>query len=278
MNKIDMHIHTNASDGILSPSTVIEWAVRLGMRGIAITDHDTTKGVIDALKTAKKHKNFIVIPGIEFSTFYKDMDIHILGYFIDYKNSDLIDMTDTIRNARIERAKKIIKKLKELRIDIENSEVFSTREYDLSIGRPHIARILVNKGYVDSIEEAFQKFLEKGKPAYVERFKLTIQEAIKIIQNANGIPVLAHPGLISKHVDITELIDKGIEGIEVYHTKHSEQDQEFYFKLAKQKSLFITGGSDFHDEIVGGVPEIGSVWVPYENIICMRDFLSREKF
>ncbi|HHY91304.1 MAG TPA: PHP domain-containing protein [Clostridiales bacterium] len=278
MDIIDMHVHTNASDGVLSPREAVEWAARLGLRGIAITDHDTVGGIKEGLQAAQKCKDFLLIPGIEFSTFYQDTEVHILGYFIDYQNEKLIRISERIRNARFERITKMIEKLNRLGIDIHVSEVFSAFHDAMSIGRPHIARILIEKNYAQSIEEAFHKFLEEGKPAYVERFKLSVEEAINLIRDAHGISVLAHPGLLDDHVDVKEIIDLGIQGIEVYHSKHSYEESQFYLDMAYKRNLLITGGSDYHDKAPDDAKEgIGSTGVPYDFVKTMMALVKTQK-
>lgn len=269
MHDVDMHVHTTASDGIFSPTEIVDWGVKLGLKGIAITDHDTVDGVEEAIKAAEKHSPFVMIPGIEFSTFYNGIEIHVLGYFIDFTNSRMLHMTNKIKEQRFERSKKMIDRLRALEYDIDFAEVDKLSNQG-AVGRPHIARILMQKGYVSSIEEAFEKLLAKGKPAYVERFKLTVEEAIEMIKEAKGIPVLAHPGLIDKKADIEDLIHKGFKGIEVFHTKHSASGSKKYLDLAKKFNIFVTGGSDYHDTLINGAPSIGSVGVSYESIIGMK--------
>ncbi|MCT4606789.1 MAG: PHP domain-containing protein [Marinisporobacter sp.] len=266
---IDMHVHTNASDGILSPRDVVYWAKERGFKGIAITDHDTIDGIKEAIKVSQEYDDFLVIPGIEFSTLYYDREVHILGYFIDYKNQQLIHMTKRIKNYRAKRIELMVDKLRELGYDIHFSEVKDDQK-EGAIGRPHVARILVQKGYVSSVSEAFEKLLSKGRPAYVERFKLTVDEAIEFIENAKGIPVLAHPALIDKGIDIEEIIKKGIKGIEVYHSEHSAFHNKMYLELSKKYDLFITGGSDYHDEMIEGIPNIGKIFIPYDTIKEMK--------
>lgn len=269
MKKIDMHVHTTASDGIFSPMEIVESAKKNGLKGIAITDHDTIEGISEAIEASKKYKDFIVIPGIEFSTIFDEVEVHILGYFIDFNNPKILYITEKMKNHRLERGKRIIEKLQEMDVDITLEDIYKVVEEGV-IGRVHIGRVLVNKGYVSSINEAFEKFLKKGRPAYVERFKLTIKEAVDMIEISNGIPVLAHPGLIDKKIKLTTIIEKGIRGIEVYHPKHSMIEKEYYLNLAKKYNLFITGGSDYHDGIVNGLPTVGSTAIPYETIMKMK--------
>ncbi|MBF8982131.1 PHP domain-containing protein [Lutibacter sp. B2] len=269
MYGIDMHVHTNLSDGIFLPSEIVDWAVKLGLKGIAITDHDIVDGIELAFERAKKYEDFIVVPGIEFSTIYKKKEVHILGYFIDYKNEEMLDICKKIQLDRQDRAKKMVQNLQRVGLNIKLEEVEDACKKG-SVGRPHIARILIANGYASCMEEAFVKWLKKGKPGYVERFKFTIEDAIYYIEKAGGIPVLAHPGLIDKQIDILNIIRKGIKGIEVYHTKHSDLDSENYLKLANEKKLFITGGSDYHDRMFKGIPTLGSVNIPYDRVIAMK--------
>lgn len=256
-----MHVHTTASDGILAPSDAILWSKRLGLKGIAITDHDTVDGIPEGIAEASKHEGFILIPGIEFSALYENEEVHILGYFIDHTNKVLTELTREIKDARFNRGQKIIKQLQSLGYNLSLSDIPALSE-DTAIGRPHIARLLVEKSYFSSIQEAFEVLLKKGKPAYVERFKLSVDDAIDAIISAEGLPVLAHPGLLSPNCDLNQIISKGIKGIEVFHTKHDKTQTKRFKRIAESKNLHITGGSDYHDNFNNGIPTIGSVTVP----------------
>ncbi|WP_165000327.1 PHP domain-containing protein [Anaerophilus nitritogenes] len=267
---IDMHVHTNASDGIFSPTQIVEWAYKKGLRGIAITDHDTVDGIVEAVYTSKKYGGFLLVPGIEFSCIYDGKEVHILGYFIDYTHQELINITKEIKDYRLKRIKKMIQKLQEINISIDFDEVKNIVK-DGSFGRPHVAKILVQKGYADSISDAFEKFLTRGREAFVERFKLSVEEAIDIIKKSGGIPTLAHPGLLDESIFIDDLIKKGFLGIEVYHREHDSQHEEIFFKKAKEYNLFVTGGSDYHDDQKEGVPTVGSVGISYESVINMKN-------
>ena len=258
-----MHIHTTKSDGILTPEQVVAWSHKIGLRGIAITDHDTIDGIEEGISASKGLKEFILIPGIEFSSLHKDQEIHILGYFIDNRNSQLISITNKIKEYRDTRATKTIEALKELNIEIDMEGV-NPGGKKKSIGRPHIARALMEKGYVKSVQEAFEKYLSKGRPAYVSRFKFSLIDTIETIKNAKGIAVLAHPGLLDKSVNLLEILDLGLEGIEVYHTDHSKEDSLKYWRLAQERELLVTGGTDYHDAFDGKIPSIGKITVPLE--------------
>ena len=265
-----MHIHSIASDGILKPSEIINWAVKLKLKGVSITDHDTIDGLKEAAQSAQDHNNFLFIPGIEFSTQCMDHEVHILGYWIDYEDEEIIKLTKKIMDDRINRGRRIIEKLIELGYNITFEEVLALSKGG-AIGRPHIGRLLVDKGYGRTIQDTFETLLGKGKPAYIERFKLLPEEAIEVITQAKGIPVLAHPGLLSKQIDINEIISKGIRGIEVYHTKHEKHDRQGFLEIARNNRLLVTGGSDFHDTFQNKRPTIGSVGVTFNSIYQFVD-------
>lgn len=264
MNKLDMHIHTTASDGKLTPIEVVELAIKKNLKGIAITDHDTVNGVIEAREY--NQNDIIIIPGIEFSCIKNNNEIHLLGYFIDYKNDNIINITNKIITHRKNRADKIIKKLNNIGVNIKVEDVLNESK-GKSIGRPHIARVLINKNYVNSINEAFEKYLAKGRPAYVKRYKLSLQEGIDLIHNANGIAVIAHPGLLDNSINLKTLIHSyNIDGIEVYHSKHSENQEKQFYKIAINDNLIITGGSDYHGDRKEIAFDLGDKYIDVENI------------
>ncbi|HHW61472.1 MAG TPA: PHP domain-containing protein [Syntrophomonadaceae bacterium] len=244
--KYDLHVHTTASDGVLSPAEVIQKAYRAGLSGLAITDHDTVSGLREAEEFLQKEPlDFTFIPGIEMNTEWDENEIHILGYFINPLYRPLLDRLVEIRQLRYQRAQKIVHTLQEMNYKIEMEQVKNLAEGEM-IGRPHIARALIENAYVRSIDEAFLKLLGRGKPAYVPRYKFQPAEAIHLIKEAGGVAVLAHPGLIRDPGKITETIHLGIEGIEVYYPQHSSEQIEYFLAMAQQENLLITGGSDFH--------------------------------
>lgn len=267
MNFIDMHTHSTASDGVYSPGKLVEYAIKKRLSGIAITDHDTIDGIEEAIQEANKYKDFFIIPGIELSTEHNSEEVHILGYGIDYKMEYLLEVLDNLQNARNNRAYKIIDKLSSLGFKINYEDLIQASK-NSSIGRPHIARVLIQKGYVKNSEEAFKKYLSKGCPAYVPREKLTPIDAVNIIEKSGGVSVAAHPGLLKSSTTLRYLIEIGINGIEVYHPDHTEDSSLKYLNLAKQHNLLITGGSDFHyppqDDRYHG--DLGSVTISLENI------------
>lgn len=267
MKLIDMHTHTTASDGMLTPEQLVDYAIQKGLAGIAITDHDTVDGIESAIEYTHKLKDFIIIPGIELSSDYNDEEVHILGYFIDFKSNKLSQLLYSLRLEREIRAKKIIDKLNKIGIDITFDEILMVFE-GASIGRPHIASILIKKGYVESIDQAFKKYLSKGGLAYVTRDKLTPKAAIDIIQSIGGFSVVAHPGLIQHQNILNDLITLGVQGIEAYHPNHSQAQTESYINIAKTHDLLVTGGSDFHyppnDNIYNG--DLGSIGIESQYI------------
>lgn len=255
---IDLHIHSTASDGTFSPTEIVNNAVKIAGKGnpvvIALTDHDTTSGIEEFQTAALAYKpQLTAISGIEISTNYHGIEIHMLGYNIDPRNKTLIDKLKIYRKSRDGRNEKIIKKLNEHGFKISAEELKPEKSGE-SIGRPHIARLLMKKNYVTSVQEAFDKYLAEGKCCYVERIMPTPQEAIQLIQNSGGFPVLAHIMLYKKldaaHKEklVYELKEAGLFGIEAYYNTYTPVEQEYVISLAKQWGLSITGGTDFHGQ------------------------------
>jgi len=255
--KIDLHMHTTASDGSSTPEELVKTCAELGLETIAVTDHDNTSAV-EAAKEAALNYSLDVIPGIEISTYRGEAEYHILGYFIDIENDSLLGLTEAIIQSRIDRTHEMVDKLTDMGYPIEFSDVkkFAT---GVSIGRPHVARALVERGYVDEIGDAFtDQFIGGGGEAYVEKKKVLPLEAIQVILKAGGVPVIAHPHLINhgKPLDkdeIARLKDAGLKGVEVYQTKHDEKTTLKYKKIAEELDLIITGGSDYHGENSPGI-------------------------
>ncbi len=242
----DLHIHTSASDGIFSPSEVICQAYEIGLAGLAITDHDTVDGLGEARSFIQKEGlNLEFIPGIEMNTELNGREIHILGYFIDYSNSSLLYRLREIKKARFTRAHKMVGRLSDMGIKVELKQVEEIAQGDI-IARPHIAQALVDNNYAATVEEAFDKYIGKGRPAYVNRYKFLPAEAIELVKTAGGISVLAHPGLIGDDNMIDNIVRLGIEGIEVFYPEHDTGQIAEYSRICREKKLLLTGGSDFH--------------------------------
>lgn len=269
MGKADLHIHTTSSDGMLSPEEVVKWAVYKKLSAIGITDHDTIKGIQPAIDYSINYK-IEIVPGIELSTEYNEEEIHILGYYIDYKKDWLQQKLNEIYESRYNRAIKMIEKLSDLGIQITLQQVKNIAEAG-TIGRPHIARAMQERGYIDNMKDAFKKYIGKGCPAYVERYKITCEEAIDMIKTLGGVPVLAHPGLINNKVNLNKILDIGIEGIEVYHSKHDDETIRNTYKLAVDRKLLITGGSDCHGIFINNEPILGNIWVDYKNVQLLKE-------
>lgn len=256
----DLHIHTTASDGRLSPREIYYQAKLANLKSIAITDHDTIQGVLDLRSFTIS--GIHIIPGIELNTDITDYEVHILGYNIDVTSSQLITELDKLAKGRTSRAQKIVDRVTDLGFPIEYNRVLQIAATSKSLGRPHIARALIEKGYFSTMSEVFNSLLARNAPAYVPHYKLAPEEAIRLIEIAGGIPVLAHPGLIGNNALIIELIRSGLRGLEIYHPKHTELQIKEYLALANEYRLKVTGGSDFHG-IPGRFPEqLGQFTVP----------------
>jgi predicted metal-dependent phosphoesterase TrpH len=264
----DLHIHSTASDGTLDPGEIIKLALKKNLSVISLTDHDTTDGIQEALDNAR-NTNLEVIPGIEINTDWDNTEVHILGYFIDYQSQQLQKVLNEMRHERDLRAIKMIKKLSELGLTIEYDLVKQIAG-DATVGRPHIARAMIECGYVKNIEQAFDDYLERGKPGYVPRTKIDPFSAISVIEKAGGVPVLAHPGLMKRDNLIPALVKKGLLGIEVYYPLHDQEATEKYIWYCHKYSLVMTGGTDHHGPGTG-YPMLGEVGVEKESVDNLKN-------
>lgn len=260
MKFADLHLHTIFSDGTYTPFSLISECENQGLSAISVTDHDTVNGIQAVAKIAED-KDIEVLPGIELTAEYEGKEIHILGYLIDSQNELLLKRLEILKENRIERAYKIIDKLKGEGVILRPESVFGLAKQG-TVGRLHIARAMVKEGVASSILEAFQKYIGDKCPAYVLDFRLSAKEAIKLIIDSAGIPVLAHPHTINNDEVIFKFIDYGLMGLEAYYPEHSQAMINFYLDLAKKHNLLITGGSDCHGEAKPQA-KIGSVKVPY---------------
>lgn len=245
--RVDLHCHTNVSDGTLTPTQLVELAARKGLAAIAITDHDVL-GALPEAKLAGDRLGVEIVPGVELSTTHGGIaDLHLLGYFVDPDEPRLATRLATFRAVRAARKGRIIDKLRELGVDVREDELPDAE----SIGRPHIARLLVEKGIVKSIQEAFDVYLAEGKPANVPKARIEAAEAIALVHGAGGVAVLAHPGLVKDGLGLraaSELVAAGLDGIEVEHSKHDSDTRRRLRELCQKHGLVETGGSDFHGE------------------------------
>lgn len=268
MKFADLHLHTVFSDSTYTPQELIRQASMKGLSAIAIVDHDTVCGIEPSIE-AGSSQGVEVLAGIELTTEYLDTEIHILGYLLDYKHKGLLEKLDFLRKNRIERVYKITDKLKELGINLEAKSVFDIVKQGVP-GRLHIARAMVKEKIVDSIFEAFRKYISDKGPAYVSGFKLSPYEGIKLIRDSGGISVLAHPYTLAKDELIPQFVEFGLMGLEVYYPEHTQSMINFYLDLARKYALLVTGGSDCHGD---AKPEIklGSLKIPYELVEKLKE-------
>jgi predicted metal-dependent phosphoesterase TrpH len=260
-NEVDLHIHTTASDGVLSPSQLVRLALQKGLKVIAITDHDSTEGLDEALEAARG-TGLQVIPGIEVGTDIPRGEVHILGYFIDHHRVGLQDVLSTLRHSRLDRAKGMLQKLRDLGRPLEWERVAAIAGRG-SVGRPHVAQAMLEKGYVTSLRDAFDRYLGRNRPAYVERFKLSPAEAVQLIRENQGIPVLAHPADIENlEALLPELLAAGLAGVEAFYNGYGAELVQSIVNLARKDGLIVTGGSDFHGLPTMSPTDLGGNFVP----------------
>ena len=276
MSKVDLHIHTTASDGKFTPAEIVRKAREAGLSYVGICDHDSIEGIASAQEAALNYPGVTIIEGVEINTDIPAGELHILGYFYDRNNFELKQTLERLRNCRIERAQKMINKLRKIGLKIDYLRVEELAGNG-AIGRPHIAQAMLEKGYVNSFREAFTKYINRGGPAYVERDKITPDEAIQLILRARGIPVIAHPLTFDSYEDIlAKLKLVGLAGIEVYYNNYSAEQISNLLRIAERFDLIPTGGSDFHGLDSMNESPLGTVEVPFESVERLIA-LSRQK-
>lgn len=277
MNTIDLHVHSNCSDGTLSPTELVQLAKQTGLTAFALTDHDNTNGLAEALLAAD-HLSLEVIPGIEFSTRFMDRDIHIVGLEPDWQNQDFQEQLQLYRQGRNQRNQKVIQKMRSDGIDISCEKMQALYGKDTILTRAHFARYLTEQGHAATISDAFQLYLNEGGRYFVPREKITPFEVTKLIRAYHGIPILAHP--FQYHFSdqelrelLRQLCQCGLIGIEVYYSTHTNEQTEYLQKLAQEFDLLPSGGSDFHGlnkpDISLGIGK-GTLSIPYELLNQLR--------
>jgi len=263
MKFADLHLHTQFSDGTFTPEELVLRAQNAGLACIALTDHDTVEGCARAAAACADVK-MEFISGAELTAEHEDTEVHILGYFLDTQNRVLLDRIGKFQAVRQNRIREMCAALKQLGIPLKAEAVFALANCK-SPGRPHVARALVKEKLIGNLDEAFEKYLKKGRPAWVPKTKMSALEGVELIHQAGGLAVMAHPGLNRTDDIIPGLVKAGLDGIECFHTKHSTVMAERYLEIAEKYDLLVTGGSDCHG-FSKKQPLIGTVKLPYEHI------------
>ncbi len=272
----DLHVHTTASDGDMRPGELVSKAASIGLETVAITDHDTIKGVPEAIRTGRQ-SGIHVIAGVEISADYEPGSMHILGYFKTLPDGFEQDL-QAVQAARRKRFPQIIEKLNALGYAITKDDVASIAG-DAQIGRPHIAKAMMQKGYVKDYETAFSTYLAKGKPAYVPKEKMNAHQALNLIHHHGGLPVLAHPFTLELEpyelkIAVEQLKSEGLKGIEVFYPEHTRSQKKLYAAIARDLDLFMTGGTDYHGLGRGRI-SIGDFGLDRETLHVMLDTFNR---
>lgn len=274
-SRVDLHLHTTVSDGALRPEELVKAAALVGIRKMAVTDHDSVDGIREA-QAAAAGLPIEVVPGIEVSASLNGDEIHVLGYLLDADDRSLQEALCRLQADRVTQAQAMVERLGALGCPLDWDRVREIAQRG-SVGRPHIAKALVERGYVGSVDEAFSRFLRRGGPGYVEGNKLLPQEAVGLIRAARGIPSLAHPiivGASDYRLDLTKLLpvmtEAGLEGIEAYYKGYTPDITASLLAVARQYRLVPTGGSDFHGGGVVADAELGAVEVPWETVDLLR--------
>lgn len=266
---VDLHTHTTASDGSTPPRALVAMAIEKGLSTLAVSDHDSTEGLDEAM-AAGRELGLDVIPAIELSTDIADGEVHVLGYLIDYQQPAFQATLRTLREARRGRAQKMVEKLSALGMPLEWAHVQRIAG-DATVGRPHVARAMVEKGYVPDIKTAFDLYIHRNGPAYVERYKLTPADAIALVHSVGGVAVLAHPFEGNGNLHLApELAPAGLDGVECYYTGYSQAQVQTLLDTAARYGLVATGGSDFHGAGVVADAFLGQPRVPYQVVLDLR--------
>jgi len=263
MKFADLHLHTQFSDGTFTPEELVLHAQKGGLSCIALTDHDTVEGCARTA-TACAAVKMEFIPGSELTAEHADTEVHVLGYFLDLENKILLERIAQFQAVRQQRIHEMVAALNKQGVALKVESVFALANCK-SPGRPHVARALVKEKLIGSLDEAFERFLKKGRPAWVPKTKMSALESIELIHQAGGLAVMAHPGLNRTDEIIPDLVDAGLDGIECFHTKHSTVMSERYLEIAEEHGLLVTGGSDCHG-YSKNKPLIGTVRLPYEHV------------
>lgn len=270
----DLHLHTRFSDGTYSPEELVSQAQRHELSAVALTDHDTVEGCAPTAALCQA-AGIDFIPGTELTAEHDGNEIHILGYLMDTANPRLLSEIAKFQAVRQQRVREIVSRLNHLRVPLEAETVFALADCR-SPGRPHVARALVRAGLSHDVDEAFERFLKKDRPAYVPKFKISVAQAVAVLHHAGGLAVMAHPGLTRADSIIPAIVEAGLDGIECFHPKHSVAASKRYLELAERFHLVVTGGSDCHGWSKDQ-PVIGTVTIPCERVVQLRARLAERK-
>lgn len=265
--RADLHLHTTYSDGTLSPGELVRQAAQAGLAAIAVTDHDCVDGVPEAVAASADHLE--VIPGIELTVAFRGVELHLLGFFLEIANPSVRARLARMRRTRVERLAQMIERLKTYGVTVSLDEVLALAAHGTA-GRPHLARVLAQRGFVKTPEEAFERFLGDKAPCFVKGATLTPATAAQFIREMGGVSTLAHPYKFVPDDWLPELIAAGVQGIEAHHPDHSPQIAEHYRQYAEQHGLLISGGSDAHGSWKVNGTAVGSITVPYECVERLR--------
>jgi predicted metal-dependent phosphoesterase TrpH len=268
MPEADLHTHTTASDGRLSPSSLVRLAAGQGLAAVAICDHDTTDGLDEAIEEAQT-AGIEVVPSVEINTDVGFTELHVLGYFIDHRNEVLRQALVFLRDARERRGRQMVAQLQRIGVPVTFEQVLHMSGGG-AIGRPHVARALVSAGVAPDINQAFAKYLVRGAPGYVERVRFSPAEAVRLILESGGVPGIAHPAKIGNENLWIDLIPHGLRAIEVLHPDHSVTDVRRYQRAARKRGLLPTGGSDYHGPASGRLSVLGEPCVPLSWVDALR--------
>jgi predicted metal-dependent phosphoesterase TrpH len=274
MKFADLHLHTQFSDGTYTPEEMVTQGHLHGLAALALTDHDTVEGCPRAA-AACEAAGIEFVPGTELTAEQDGNELHILGYFVDILNPRLLTEIAKFQTVRQNRIREMVARLNQLNVPLQVEAVFKLANCRAP-GRPHVARALVQAGLCGSLDEAFERFLKKNRPAFVPKFKMSAAVAIELIHQAGGVAVMAHPGLNRTDQVIPGMVDSGLDGIECFHTKHSASTSGHYLAIAERFHLLVTGGSDCHG-MSKGKPLIGSVKLPYEHLEKLRSRVEERK-
>ncbi len=246
-DRVDLHVHTTASDGVCAPRELVRLARGAGLAAVAVTDHDTLGGLAEAM-AAGTELGVEVVPGVELTSYAGRTEVHVLGLFVDARGADpdVVARMASLRGRRRERMLEMIAKLKGIGVEVDPADVMALAPDDASVGRPHLAAALVRAGHVADESEAFERYIGNTSPAYVPKARLEPEEAIRLVKRLGGLPVFAHPGVSRLDGRLQEFKDAGLEGLEVWHPRHGPADVERYRALAADRGLLVSGGSDFH--------------------------------